>query len=179
MQLNETTLSVVPEACTIADACTVPQSVNAGYKIVFDNIDKTIKPRHMTADSQTTSLQAQLTRQLTLMCITLGVLAKNETKYDDMIDILEEYKKYIPSSSVTLQEPIPESNVTEDKSYVTTLVGGDYLSVARDRGAQLIREMHRLNGMLPVAEDWHAKVCLLEVIYLHNDHLTMSMRPFN
>ena len=85
---------------------------------------------------------------------------------------------------VTLQEPIPESNVTEDKSYVTTLVGGDYLSVARARGAQLIRntselEMHRLNGMLLVAEDWHAKVCLLEVIYLHNDHLTISMRPFN
>ena len=25
--------------------------------------------------------------------IPLGVLAKNETKYDDMIDILEEYKK--------------------------------------------------------------------------------------
>ena len=75
-----------------------------------------------------------------------------------MIDILEEYKKYVPSSSVTLQEPIPESNVTEDKSYVTTLVGGDYLSVARARGAQLIRntselEMHRLNGVS------HAKIC--------------------
>ena len=74
-----------------------------------------------------------------LMClqIPLGVLAKNETKYDDMIDILEEYKKYVPSSSVTLQEPIPESNITEDKSYVTTLVGGDYLSVAHACGAQL------------------------------------------
>ena len=217
LQLNETTLSVVPEACTIADACTVPQSVNAGYKIVFDNIDKTIKPRHMTADSQTTSLhyvqayavkdrvdyshigseregecnlydilpnsedyvllkerfavlvsrcivahldffkndfkglvQSHIPHKYSaemcmksevvsevplishpLMCITyrhirhinlyslqipLGVLAKNETKYDDMIDILEEYKKYVPSSSVTLQEPIPESNVTEDKS---------------------------------------------------------------
>ena len=63
-------------------------------------------------------------------------------------------------------------------------MGGDYLSVARAHGAQLIRntselEMHRLNGMLPVAEDWHAKVCLLEVIYLHNDHLTMNMRLFS
>ena len=27
-----------------------------GVKIVFDNIDKTIKPRHMTLNSQTTSL---------------------------------------------------------------------------------------------------------------------------
>ena len=56
LQLNETTLSLVPEACTVTDACTVPQPVNAGYKIVFDNIDKTIKRRHMTVDSQTTSL---------------------------------------------------------------------------------------------------------------------------
>ena len=34
----------------------MPQSVNAGVKLVFDNIDKTIKPRHMTLESQTTSL---------------------------------------------------------------------------------------------------------------------------
>ena len=33
-----------------------PLSVNAGYKIVFDNIDKTVKPRHMTADTQNVSL---------------------------------------------------------------------------------------------------------------------------
>lgn len=33
-----------------------PLSLNAGYKIVFDNIDKNVKPRHMTADSQTVSL---------------------------------------------------------------------------------------------------------------------------
>lgn len=32
------------------------QSVNAGYKIVFDNIDKDVKPRHMTSDNQTRSL---------------------------------------------------------------------------------------------------------------------------
>lgn len=31
-------------------------SVNAGYKLVFDNIDKTVKPRHMRVDSQTKSL---------------------------------------------------------------------------------------------------------------------------
>ena len=40
MQLNETTLSVVPEACTIADACTVPQSVNAGCVVVSYTTDE-------------------------------------------------------------------------------------------------------------------------------------------
>lgn len=44
------------------------------------------------------------------------------------------------------------------------------LSVAHARGAQLImatsefRE-HSLGGFVPVAEDWHAKLCLFEVSY--------------
>ena len=31
-------------------------SINAGYKIVFDNIDKNVKPRYMRSDCQTHSL---------------------------------------------------------------------------------------------------------------------------
>lgn len=33
-----------------------PQSLNAGYKLVFDNIDKNVKPRYMRCDAQTKSL---------------------------------------------------------------------------------------------------------------------------
>lgn len=96
------------------------------------------------------------------------MLAKNETRHEEMMDILEEYKKYVPSKVVVLEEPIPRVDTTEDKSYITTLVGGDYLSVARAREAQYIRrsselEQNRFDGIMPVAEDWHAKVCLLEV----------------
>lgn len=96
------------------------------------------------------------------------MLAKDETKHVDMMDILEDYKKYIPSKVVILKDPIPQEDTTEDKSYVTTLLGGDYLSVARAREAQYIRSSSerredKLDGMLPVAEDWHAKVVLLEV----------------
>ena len=85
-----------------------------------------------------------------------------------MMEILEEYKKFVPSKVVKLEEPIPRVETTEDKLYVTTLVGGDYLSVTRAREAQYIRRTselkeNRLDGMLPVAEDWHAKVCFLEV----------------
>ena len=49
-----------------------------------------------------------------------------------------------------------------------TLVGGDQVTVARIRGAQRIRgnseTSQRLEGILPVAEDLHAKMCFLEVI---------------
>ena len=87
--------------------------------------------------------------------------------YEDMVDILDVYKKYIPCKNVILSEPIPDTDITEDVEYVCTLIGGDY-SVPCAGGVQHIRrtyelEMHRLDGMLPVAEDWHAKVCLLEV----------------
>ena len=97
------------------------------------------------------------------------MLAKNEKIYEDMIDILGEYKKCIPSKVVSLKEHIPGSDITEDRAYITTLVGGDYLSVAQAHCAQYIWRtselaMHRLDGILPVAEDWHAKVCLLEVL---------------
>ena len=39
-----------------SDTVIRPQSATAGYKIVFDNIDKTVRPRYMTYTSQTQSL---------------------------------------------------------------------------------------------------------------------------
>ncbi len=59
--------------------------------------------------------------------------------YEDMVDILKHYKKYVPCKTVILSEPIPGTDCTEDKEYVHTLIGGDYLFVARARGAQHIR----------------------------------------
>ena len=56
---NESTLSIHMNSdttCPDIQSEVVPQSVNAGVKLVIDNIDKTIKPRHMTLESQTTSL---------------------------------------------------------------------------------------------------------------------------
>ena len=54
-----------------------------------------------------------------------------------MIDILEEYKKYVLFKDIGLDEPIPQVHTTKDKLYVTTLLGGDYLSVARAREVQI------------------------------------------
>ena len=86
--------------------------------------------------------------------------------YEDMTNILEHYQSYVPA--VNCEVVIPQEGTVQDKKFLTTLVGGDYLSVARARGAQVIRSTleltkDTLNGMLPVAEDWHAKVYLMEV----------------
>ncbi len=86
--------------------------------------------------------------------------------YEDMTEILEHYQMYVPS--VSCDKQIPDTGITDDKQFLTTLLGGDYLSVARARGAQLIRSTselvkHTLAGILQVAEDWHAKVCFMDV----------------
>lgn len=79
-----------------------------------------------------------------------------ETSYEDMIEILEHYQSYVPSLM------FERSSTRQALCYHTAWWG------ARARGAQLIRanselQEHSLDGILPVAEDWHAKVCLVEV----------------
>jgi len=50
----------------------------------------------------------------------------------------------------------------EDFNFHKILLGGDQLTAARCRGAAAVRSDHRtslerLDGMVPVCEDWHAK----------------------
>ena len=50
------------------------------------------------------------------------------------------------------------------------LLGGDQLTAARIRGAQRIRRhsyngKDRVEGLVPVVEDWHGKVCFLKVLF--------------
>ena len=70
---------------------------------------------------------------------------------------------------------MPSGETTEytEQHHAVTLIGGDQLTVARARGAQKIRSNSfksedRLDGLLPVAEDWHSKICLLQVTRLVN-----------
>ena len=92
-----------------------------------------------------------------------------------MIQVLEKvHTKYVPCKDVEREFTIPNAEGSpsvvkmSDKVFTTTLVGGDQLTVARIRGAQRIRgnsptSEQRFDGLLPVAEDWHAKMCFLEV----------------
>ena len=87
--------------------------------------------------------------------------------HEEMIDILTHLQKYVPCKSYvkTLNlEPYTQT-VYE---LVTTLVCGDQLTTAHGRQCIKVKEnsennLDKLCGLLPVIEDWHAKVCCVEV----------------
>lgn len=111
--------------------------------------------------------------------VPLGVIDENETSYEGMTKILEELQKYVPSKLVDIEESIPGTDLTQEKAFVDTLVGGDLLSAVRARGAIYIRSgsellEHRLRGFRVVSEDWHALVCYLEVS-VHSVDLMMTI----
>ena len=86
-----------------------------------------------------------------------------------MIDIMVEFHKYVPvkQSSSTVMVNNVEHTMMKERLYPICL-GGDQLSVARYRGSIAIRQnsttpSKRLEGLIPVAEDWHTEVALLKV----------------
>lgn len=57
----------------------------------------------------------------------------------------------------------------DDTKFHPILFGGDQLTVARMRGTQALRDtqdkrVDRLDGVIPVVEDWHTRMTLLKVI---------------
>ena len=101
---------------------------------------------------------------------------KNENKTDEIVDILTHLQQYVPKveSHTVVKVPNTEKHevmVTERLHHL--LIGGDQLTAERVRGAQSMRQnsthaMGRLEGYIPVSEDWHAKVCFLQVQFLVN-----------
>ena len=60
------------------------------------------------------------------------------------------------------------------------LFGDDKLTCARAQSAKRHRqdsetEIERLDGLQPVVEDWHAKMCLFEVGSLHNFFVSLDV----
>ncbi len=73
--------------------------------------------------------------------------------------------KYILTKCVDMKDKIPGSDLEMEKIFIPTLVGGDLLSTMRAlyiRGGSELEE-DWLKGILPVSEDWHGKVCFMEV----------------
>ena len=124
-------------------------------------------------------------KEFLYMQVPLGVIPKDETNYEDMMDILEHIHQYVPAKEVHREvvDPLTEEVMTIiDHHLVTTLVGGDQLTTARVRGAQLIRDdcdlsKDRLAGVLPITEDWHAKLCLMKVINLFLVNFLEGLSP--
>lgn len=100
----------------------------------------------------------------------LGVLLFNENKVDEMCKILDRLHKYVPSTSTLTETTLPDGRTFTHTEYkqVKILLGGDQVTVARVRGAVGIRSnhenaQHRLEGVIPVIEDWHARQVLMQV----------------
>ena len=110
----------------------------------------------------------------TLIQVPLGVILKNENVLNEMVQILDELHKYVPMKQTVKEfdvvhddDNVEHITVTVDHFYHTFL-GGDQLTVARVRGCQRVRNNSEsgkacLEGLLPVTEDWHPKMCYLKV----------------
>ena len=99
---------------------------------------------------------------------------KDENKLNEMVDILDELHKYVPMVKTTeVYETAGPRGCMETAEIKMChihhiLFGGDQLTVARVRGSQ---DSHynsnngrrRLEGFIPVIEDWHTKMCAMKV----------------
>ena len=103
--------------------------------------------------------------------VPLGIIMKNENKTDEMVSILSQMHQYVPKQSERKTIHIPctgDTEVVVSENLHHLLIGGDQLTSERIRGAQSLRQNSttptgRLDGFVPVSEDWHAKVCFMQV----------------
>ena len=84
-----------------------------------------------------------------------------------MISIMEHNHQYVPTVDIDLPSPNDKLKIVKTEFH-TILFGGDQLTCKRARGSQMIRSnsvtaSEQINGLLPVSEDWHARLCFLEV----------------
>lgn len=64
-------------------------------------------------------------------------------------------------------------------SFHMVLFGGDQLTAKRARGSQMIRSNSitsndQINSLLPTAEDWHTKLCFVEVSCIHTMYMYLT-----
>ena len=82
--------------------------------------------------------------------------------------------KYVPTVDTTERVFLPngEEYVYNKNHMFEILIGGDQLTVSRARSAIAIRRAHdtereKLQGLIPVIEDWHSRMTLLRVCIVH------------
>ncbi len=99
---------------------------------------------------------------------------KNENKYEEMVDIMDDIHKYVPtvSSKVEVDVPGAENETVElDMDQSVPLYPDGRRSVDCSTCSRYCsnseRQKERLEGLVPVCEDWHAKMCLLGVSVLN------------
>ena len=99
------------------------------------------------------------------------MLFKNENKGDEMVDIMSHLHQYVPAVEYTKDFVITGINVVhvatlKQATMHSILLRGDQLTASRARGARKARvnsdsPLSRFEGLIPCAEDWHAKMYIL------------------
>lgn len=88
-----------------------------------------------------------------------------------MVEIMTHIHNYVPKKIRSRQYTVEDTNEVVDipnDNLHPILLGGDQLTVARARSAKKAKinsvdPSLRLDGLLPVAEDWHTRLNLLQV----------------
>ena len=98
----------------------------------------------------------------------MDIVIKNENKTDEIVDTFTFLHHYIQMQSKTTVVSVPEmedSDKIQVQSLHHILVGGHQLTSERIRGAQSLptHAVGCLEGLIPMSEDWHAKMCFMEV----------------
>lgn len=80
-------------------------------------------------------------------------------------------RRYIPKKVIEHDDVLREV-------HHKVLLGGDQMTAARTRGSKIIRmnssnDSKLLSTLVPVAEDWHTKVVLLEVYHKYNTYMLL------
>ena len=113
--------------------------------------------------------------QVHALQVPLGVFLKDENKLDEMVDILDDLHKNVPTVRTTQDVKVTSTGETTQTKTIHTdhfnhiLLGGDQLTVARIRGCHRMHtNTHNgrdgCEGLLPVVEDWHTKMCFMKVL---------------
>ena len=104
--------------------------------------------------------------------VPLGIQLHNENKLDEMSKILEKFHQYVPTepSEGTITLPDDTTRSIDNTLFFQLLMGGDQLTVARVRGTAALRATHDthlecLSGIVPVIEDWHARMNFMKVLF--------------
>ena len=103
--------------------------------------------------------------------MSLRVLLHNENKLDEMGYIMDRFMKLVPQQPDEAIAVLPNGDMLEfdNTQFSKILLGGDQLTVARARGTRAIRRTestpaNRLQGLIPVIEDWHVRMSLMKVM---------------
>jgi len=114
--------------------------------------------------------------------VSLGIVLHNKNKGEEMVKIVSHMQQYVPAlncSDVTYIPSLMQRVATPEVVFHKKLFGGNQLTAARIRGAQMAKSnrktaLNRLDGVIPVVEDWHTEV--LRCVYTKQCYLIIMIR---